>query len=366
MGLGPDALIINTSPNPARVRVFPNIQYSTRATVIFLPPYPPNNRRRLPPSSRRRRSPPLAWSRLPLPLLSSASPDTAVLLHRRPAPWAARAGVHHPRSVAVSDHRLLHPICRPPVALSARSSRALPLLVEIPLRPAHGGSSPFSLPHCCLPVKSRRRRGQQVSTALSPVAATVVVLPVLPGGPLRGGVLPPDERPGGLPPRSRRASSGPYLVLNLPRGLSPRSGHLKALIKRIVPFPTFHVVRNELLLEELTMTFEAPTPAPALYSTTPGTQASLEGQAPRAPSIGTPARPPTATPTAPRQHSTTDGGSRPRKGEREGGGPSRGGSTGRGGGQSWPSFYNLWIDIISMWLGQAPIASRPPAQHLLS
>jgi hypothetical protein len=28
------------------------------------------------------------------------------------------------------------------------------------------------------------------------------------------------------------------LVLNLLRGLSPRYGHLKALIKRTVPFPT--------------------------------------------------------------------------------------------------------------------------------
>jgi hypothetical protein len=67
------------------------------------------------------------------------------------------------------------------------------------------------------------------------------------------------------------------LVLNLLRGLSPRYGHLKALIKRTVPFPTFHTVRNEHLLEEFTMTFEAPTPAPALYSTTPGTQASPGG-----------------------------------------------------------------------------------------
>jgi hypothetical protein len=44
------------------------------------------------------------------------------------------------------------------------------------------------------------------------------------------------------------------LVLNLLRGLSPRYGHLNALIKRTVSFPTFHAVRNELLLEELIMT----------------------------------------------------------------------------------------------------------------
>jgi hypothetical protein len=61
------------------------------------------------------------------------------------------------------------------------------------------------------------------------------------------------------------------LVMNLQHDLSPRYGHLKALIKRIVPFPTFHTVRNELLLEELTMTHEAHPQASALYSATTGT-----------------------------------------------------------------------------------------------
>jgi hypothetical protein len=54
------------------------------------------------------------------------------------------------------------------------------------------------------------------------------------------------------------------LVLNLLRGLNPRYGHLKALIKRTIPFPIFHAVRNELLLEELTMASEASAPASAL------------------------------------------------------------------------------------------------------
>jgi hypothetical protein len=54
------------------------------------------------------------------------------------------------------------------------------------------------------------------------------------------------------------------LVLNLMCGLSPRYGHLKALIKRTVPFPTFHVVQNELLIEELTMVIEALAQAPTL------------------------------------------------------------------------------------------------------
>jgi hypothetical protein len=100
------------------------------------------------------------------------------------------------------------------------------------------------------------------------------------------------------------------LVLNLPRGFSPRYGHLKALIKRTAPFSTFHVVRNELLLEELTMTIEAPAPAPALYSVTTGAQASSRGQPPCTPSTGAPARPPA---TAPRPASTADGGRRPAK-----------------------------------------------------
>jgi hypothetical protein len=125
------------------------------------------------------------------------------------------------------------------------------------------------------------------------------------------------------------------LVLNLLRGLSPRYGHLKALIKRTVPFPTFHAVRNELLFEELTMTHEAPTPASALYSATTGAQAAPGGQAPRISSTGSPAPPPHT------HSSSTDGGRRPRKGGRGGGGSSRGGTTGRGDGQNWSSFYNL-------------------------
>jgi hypothetical protein len=68
------------------------------------------------------------------------------------------------------------------------------------------------------------------------------------------------------------------LVLNLLRSLSPRYDHLKALIKRIVPFPTFQVVRNELLLEELTMVTEAPAPALALYNAPPGGQAPSGGR----------------------------------------------------------------------------------------
>jgi hypothetical protein len=48
------------------------------------------------------------------------------------------------------------------------------------------------------------------------------------------------------------------------------------------------------------------------------------------------------------------------------GSSNRGGSTGRDGGQGWPSFYNPWTGTISMWPGQAPNASRPPARRRLS
>jgi hypothetical protein len=156
------------------------------------------------------------------------------------------------------------------------------------------------------------------------------------------------------------------LVLNLLRGLSLRYGHLKALIKRSVPFPTFHVVWNELLLEDLTMANEAPTPASALYSALTSGQPPSGGQATHPPSTRAPTRPPPAVPAAPRPASTTDRGHRSRKGGRGGGSPSRGSPSGRGGGQVWPSFYNPWTGTIAIWLGQAPSASCPPAPALLT
>jgi hypothetical protein len=107
------------------------------------------------------------------------------------------------------------------------------------------------------------------------------------------------------------------LVLNLLRGLSPRYGHLKALIKRDVPFLTFHAVRNELLLEELTMAYEATALALALYGAPSST--------------GAPTRPTPAVPAAPRQASAADGSRRSRTGGRGGGSSSRGGPPGQGG-----------------------------------
>jgi hypothetical protein len=68
----------------------------------------------------------------------------------------------------------------------------------------------------------------------------------------------------------------------------------------------------------------------------------------------------------PRPAANADGGRRPCKGGRGGGSSTCGGSTGRGGGQGWSSLYNPWIGTISMWPGQAPSVSRPPAPALLT
>eukprot|EP00267_Zea_mays_P040592 XP_008680671.1 uncharacterized protein LOC103655747 [Zea mays] len=156
------------------------------------------------------------------------------------------------------------------------------------------------------------------------------------------------------------------LVLNLLRGLSPRYGHLKALIKRTVPFPTFHAVRSELLLEELTMTFEAPTKASTLYSTTPGAQASPGGGGGSLPTLRRPGPmlSPYCTSPGPSSAFHHQRRSSPRKGGRGGGNSSRGGFASRGGGPSCPSIYNPWTDTISMWSCQAPSASRPPTPAL--
>jgi hypothetical protein len=102
-------------------------------------------------------------------------------------------------------------------------------------------------------------------------------------------------------------------------------------MNRIVPLPTFHDVRNELLLEDLTMETEAP--APTLYSAPPCGQAPSGGQIPRLPSTGTPARPPHVVPVplmevvAPARAAT-------------GVVAPPGGPSGRGGSPAWSSFYN--------------------------
>lgn len=57
------------------------------------------------------------------------------------------------------------------------------------------------------------------------------------------------------------------LILNVLRGLNKRYEHLRAIITRSIPFPTFHKVRDDLVLEELQLGPDSPSaPHQAFYS----------------------------------------------------------------------------------------------------
>jgi hypothetical protein len=49
------------------------------------------------------------------------------------------------------------------------------------------------------------------------------------------------------------------LVLNVVRGLNKKYNHLNTFLKQAKPFPSFHDVRNDLLLKDLTLDAEATT-----------------------------------------------------------------------------------------------------------
>jgi hypothetical protein len=127
-------------------------------------------------------------------------------------------------------------------------------------------------------------------------------------------------------PRPRRAHRRSYRGAEPSACLRPYYGHLKSLIKRIVLFPNFHVVCNELLLEELTMETEAPALAPALYS------APLAVRLLALCRPGLLPDPLPAVPADPCPAPIVDRGRRPHKGGHKSGGSTRGGLSGRGGG----------------------------------
>jgi hypothetical protein len=89
------------------------------------------------------------------------------------------------------------------------------------------------------------------------------------------------------------------LVLNVLRGLSDRYAHLRTWITRQRPFPTFHQVRDDLVMEELTQGLQpgpatapgsstalAATPPRPFASPRPSTTSSLLGPPPSGPSGG--------------------------------------------------------------------------------
>jgi hypothetical protein len=141
------------------------------------------------------------------------------------------------------------------------------------------------------------------------------------------------------------------LILNVLRGLSDRYTHLRSLIMRQRPFPTFLQVRDDLALEEITLG------AQAASISGPGSSSSLTALA-----AITPTRPPPPSHFAlgPHPHG-------PSRGDwgRGGGGGGGGGRRRRGSGGSargnaptpgpqqgapWPTFHHPWSGRISMWL----------------
>jgi uncharacterized membrane protein YgcG len=149
------------------------------------------------------------------------------------------------------------------------------------------------------------------------------------------------------------------LVLNVLRGLSDRYTHLRSLIMRQRPFPTFLQVRDNLALEEITMGTQA-----ALISG-PGSSSSSTALA-----ALTPTRPPTLAPFGPSKGGGgPSGGSGGHRGGRGGGGGSGFGNGARAyaptpgpqQGAPWPTFHHPWSGRISMWPLQGPGSeARPP------
>jgi transposase InsO family protein/uncharacterized membrane protein YgcG len=153
------------------------------------------------------------------------------------------------------------------------------------------------------------------------------------------------------------------LVLNVLHGLSDRYTHLRSMIMRQRPFPTFLQVRDDLALEEITMGTQA-----ALISG-PGSSSSSTALA-----ALTPTRPPTPALFGPskggggRSGGSGGGGGRRRRGGRGGGGGSGNGARthaptpGPQQGAPWPTFHHPWSGRISMWPFQGPGSeARPPA-----
>jgi hypothetical protein len=48
-----------------------------------------------------------------------------------------------------------------------------------------------------------------------------------------------------------------HIVLNLLHGMNKRFDHMKIFIKRLQPFPSFHIVHNDLELEEIELDHSA-------------------------------------------------------------------------------------------------------------
>jgi hypothetical protein len=156
------------------------------------------------------------------------------------------------------------------------------------------------------------------------------------------------------------------LVLNVLRGLSDRYAHLRSLIMRQRPFPTFLQVRDDLALE-ITLGAQAASISGPVSSSSSTALATI-----------TPTRPPTPSHSTLGSHPpgpSRGGGGRGGGGGGGGGRRRRGHSGGAGGGARgnaptpgpqqgapWPTFHHPWSGRISMWSFQGPgPEARPPA-----
>jgi uncharacterized membrane protein YgcG len=161
------------------------------------------------------------------------------------------------------------------------------------------------------------------------------------------------------------------LVLNVLRGLSDRYTHLRSLIMRQRPFPTFLQVRDDLALEITLGAQAASISGPGSSSSTtlaaftptcpPTPSQSALGPRPPGPSMGGGGR------------SGGGGSGRRHRGGRGGGGGSGGGARGNAPtpgpqqGAPWPTFHHPWSGRISMWPFQGPgYEARPPAAMFAS
>jgi hypothetical protein len=162
------------------------------------------------------------------------------------------------------------------------------------------------------------------------------------------------------------------LVLNILRGLSDRYTHLRSLLMRQRPFPTFLQVRDDLALEEITLGAQA-----TLISGL-GSSSSLTALA-----VLTPTRPPTPLghrPPGPnmggggRGGGGGGGGGRRRRGGRGGAGGAGPGGGARGSapapgpqqGAPWPTFHHPWSERISKWPFQRPVSKALPSVALFA
>jgi hypothetical protein len=148
------------------------------------------------------------------------------------------------------------------------------------------------------------------------------------------------------------------LVLNVLRGLSDCYTHLRSLLMRQRPFPTFLQVRDDLALEEITLGARATlisgsgssSSLTTLAALTPTCSPTLSGHRPPGPNMG----------GGGRGGGGGGGGGRHRRGSRGG---ARGSALAPGPQQGvpWPTFHHPWSGHISMWPFQGPVSeARPP------